>query len=172
MACVCAGGGDRLPRNGRVEALLGRLAADAAVVATLAGARIEAGREIVISRDPGRVPSAGAVLDPADLQVWDGRFEIGPGPATAELKPLRGLARRLPSAERRGLLDLPAALRPSLPVMLLNDGRVSCPLLAEQPVAAVRCLVRGRFAAAAGWIASETECAPGPDGEQDFGALS
>nr|WP_296455757.1 tRNA lysidine(34) synthetase TilS [Phenylobacterium sp.] len=79
-ACVCAGGGERLPAGSRVAR-----AADAALgterfISTLAGARIEAdGARIRITREPGEAARGG--LQPMELPagrevVWDGRFAI------------------------------------------------------------------------------------------------
>jgi tRNA(Ile)-lysidine synthase len=74
MACVCAGGGSRLPRGDRVERLLAKLRDGAPVITTLAGARIEAGdRDVRILREAGEAARGG--LRPSAPPVWDGRFE-------------------------------------------------------------------------------------------------
>lgn len=74
MACVCAGGGSRLPGRARVERLLSAVRAEGPVTATLAGARIEAqGRDIRIFRETGEWRRGGQRV--AD-GVWDGRWEL------------------------------------------------------------------------------------------------
>lgn len=74
MACVCAGGGSRLPRGDRVRRLLATLRGGAQVTATLAGARIEAGGGGVrILREAGEAARGGLRGGPPD--VMDGRFE-------------------------------------------------------------------------------------------------
>lgn len=164
-ACVSAGGGDRLPRRARVEALLRRLQAPGELAATLAGARVEAAEEVRICRDPGRL---GAGRGDAS-GVWDGRFEA---PRAAELRPLRGLGSRLAAQEAARLNRLPAMVRPTLPVLAEAHGPVSCPLLAERPAADARCLVGRRLAAAVGLFGTEAQAARAPDGGVEVGALS
>ena len=55
LMCVCAGGGEAIPRRGRAAALAERLRAGGPVSATLAGALVRADAEVVrISRAPKR----------------------------------------------------------------------------------------------------------------------
>jgi tRNA(Ile)-lysidine synthase len=87
--------------------------------------------------------------------VWDGRYELtaaGPG---LVVRPLQGLAARLPAAQRQALKGFPAAARPSLPVVLAPDGTVTCPILAEAKTTPARCLVMDRFEAATGRVDQE-----------------
>ena len=87
--------------------------------------------------------------------VWDGRYEItaaGPG---LVVRPLQGLAARLPAAQRQALKGFPAAARPSLPVVVAPDGTASCPILAEPNATRARCLVMDRFGAATGRVDQE-----------------
>jgi tRNA(Ile)-lysidine synthase len=168
-ACVSAGGGDRLPRRGRVSALLERLRGPGELTATLAGARLEAAGEVLICRDPGRQETCPQGLAGASAQVWDGRFEVS---RPAELRPLRGQGSRLSAAEAGRLRRLPAMVRPTLPAVRGAHGSVTCPLLAERSAFDVHCLVGRRLAAAAGLVGSEAQAARGPDGEEEAGALS
>ncbi|MBS0363877.1 MAG: tRNA lysidine(34) synthetase TilS [Proteobacteria bacterium] len=79
-ACLSAAGTTRPPSRDSAARLAARLAADEVFVATLAGARIEAGSEAVrFRREPGEAARGG--LQPLHLKagetgVWDGRFEM------------------------------------------------------------------------------------------------
>jgi len=168
-ACVSAGGGDRLPRRERVEALLHRLRDGPELTATLAGARLEAAGEVRICRDPGRLGEPFDALRGGDPDVWDGRFESA---GSAELVPLRGLASRLAPEEAARLRRLPAMVRPTLPAAAGAHGPVTSPLLAERPAPDVRCLIGRRLAAAVGLVGSEAQAALTHDGEEEAGALS
>ncbi|MBL8555843.1 MAG: tRNA lysidine(34) synthetase TilS [Phenylobacterium sp.] len=80
MACVCAGGGERLPSGSRVTRAADAIVGTGRFVSTLAGARIEAdGDRLRIAREPGEAARGG--LQQLDLpagqeRVWDGRFAI------------------------------------------------------------------------------------------------
>jgi tRNA(Ile)-lysidine synthase len=87
--------------------------------------------------------------------VWDGRYEITAAAPGLTVRPLQGLAARLPPAQRQALKGLPAAARPSLPAVLAPDGTVSCPILAEPNATPARCLVMDRFHAATGRVDQE-----------------
>ncbi len=87
--------------------------------------------------------------------VWDGRYEITAVTPGLTVRALQGLAARLPAAQRQALKGLPAAARPSLPVVLAPDGTVSCPILAEPNATPARCLVMDRFHAATGRVDQE-----------------
>jgi len=138
-ACLCAAGTHRPPRPDRVEALRARLCGAAPVLATLAGARIEAdGRDIRILREIGELARQG----PARLEdgVWDGRFEIAPADLAADIRPLKGLSRRLSTRP-------PSPGRAALPVVLEPDGEVR--------LAGVRPLAFARLSAACGGAPAE-----------------
>ena len=87
--------------------------------------------------------------------VWDGRYEITAAAPGLVVRPLQGLAARLPAAQRQALKGLAAAARPSLPVVLAPDGTPSCPILAEPNATPTRCLVMDRFDAATGRVDQE-----------------
>jgi hypothetical protein len=135
-----------------------RLRGDGEVVATLAGARIETvADEVRIAREAGEARRDG--LQPLALAaggagVWDGRFAVEAGAQGLEVRALRGLARRLPQDQQRGLTAAPAAARAALPAIVTGDGGVSCPLLGASP-ARVESLIEGRLRAAAGLVARE-----------------
>jgi tRNA(Ile)-lysidine synthase len=79
-ACLCAAGTTRPPARDRVERLAMRLAGEDAFVASLAGARIEAGGAGVrFRREAGEAARGGLAplsLRAGETGVWDGRFEI------------------------------------------------------------------------------------------------
>jgi len=144
LAAVCAGGGERLPATARVARVAAALQGTEALVATLAGARIEADDGAVrIFREAGEAARGGLapVQPPA---VWDGRFEISEG---HEVRRLAGLARQLPPQQQAALKDIPAAARSALPVVVEEDGAVR--------LASPDSLVGERLCAAAGLIQRE-----------------
>lgn len=143
-ASLCAAGGARPPTGPAVARLTDKLLGQSPLVATLAGARIEA-REATIRwmREPGEAARGGLAdlpLDAGETSVWDGRFE-----ATAErpltVTPLRGGLARLTAAQRASLASCPAAGRGALP--------------APAPGLAVRPLAHDRLLAACGAVARE-----------------
>lgn len=147
LAAVSAGGGARLPSAASVAALAERLCGDADVLATLAGARVEAdARQVRLFREAGE--SARGGLAAIDLPgIWDGRFEIGGG---GRAQRLQGLASRLPRDQQVALKALPPRARGALPAVVGRDGDVSCPALTGLPS-----LVGERLRAAAGLVARE-----------------
>ncbi len=155
-ACLCAAGTSRPPRGDRLERLVARLRSGEAFTATLAGARIASDAEAAaFTRDPGRAGLPEIAVQPGRAVVWDGRFEIEadiPGAVRA----LGGLSRQLPKAQQAALRALPAAIRPTLPVMVSRDGAVSCPILAEHPSVRATALVLPRFEAAIGVVDGES----------------
>ena len=173
-ACLCAGGGERPPRPERVERLRLALSEGGPVVASLAGARVEAdGETVTILRNAGEAARGG--LAPLHLQagetgMFDGRFEVRAAAAVRVL-PLKGSARRLPPGDRARLRDVPAAARPGLP-MIEHGQTVTCPLLQERPSALVRCLVGVRLRSACGLFDREALIGGRADGEGADGALS
>jgi tRNA(Ile)-lysidine synthase len=158
LACVCAGGGARLPAGAARERLAERLGGSAPLTATLAGARVEADAgEIRIVREAGEARRGGLAplaLPAGEPAVWDGRFELTSRVAGLEARPLAGLARRLPPDQQRALAALPAAARPGLPAVVDRTGGVSSPLLGASPVACVP-LAEARLRAAAGLVERE-----------------
>jgi len=115
-------------------------------------------RGITVMRDAGEIRRGGLaplVLPPGEAVVWDGRFEIATDRPDLTVKPLSGLATKLPPAQQAGLRAVPAAARPTLPVLVRQDGAVSCPILAETPTVRVRALALTRFRAATGGVDSE-----------------
>ena len=184
-ACLCAAGTATPPRGERLRRLVDRLRSGETFTATLAGARIEAGDTVGFFREPGesrRGPSPppvgevsaqlteGGVIPrpttpptgPADrlplggrTLVWDGRYEITATEPGLSVRPLQGLAARLPPAQRQALKGFPAAARASLPAIVDATGRVTCPILADTDQARARCLVMDRFGAATGRVDQE-----------------
>ena len=147
LAAVCAGGGDRAPARERSHRLAVKLRTTGPVLATLAGARVEAGESTVaFMREPGEFRRGGlaAIHAPG---VWDGRFEVGGG---GEVRRLHGLANRLPRDEQAALRNIPPAARSALPARVGPDGAVTCPALAGTPS-----LVCARLQAAAGRVQRE-----------------
>lgn len=152
-ACLCAAGTTRPPSPPRLRNLLARLRSDAAVAATLAGARIEGDAgEVRILREAGEAARGGLgalSLDGGQTAVWDGRFEIT-ADADLEVRPLAGLAARLPGHERKALLAFPAKARPGLPATV-RGGRAACLVLGGQ----ARALALERLHAACGLVEGE-----------------
>lgn len=158
LVCVCAGGGARLPAAAARDGLAARLRGEGELVATVAGARIEAAAdEVRTVREAGEARRGGLqplVLAPGAAAVWDGRFDVTAEVEGLEVRPLRGLARRLPPSQQRALALLPAGARPALPAIVDAAGDVSCPQLGASPARA-QSLVEGRLRAAAGLIQRE-----------------
>lgn len=160
LACVCAGGGDRRPAGAGVARIAGALRDADRVVATLAGARIEADADqVLIFREAGEAARGGLAalaLEPGAPQVWDGRFEITAAAPECTVRRLWGVAARLPAREQEALRRLPPAARGALPALLMDEG-VTCPLLAPDPQIQARSLVGERLRAAAGLTAREPD---------------
>lgn len=159
-ACLCAAGTIRPPRGDRLARLTDRLNGSEAFTATLAGARIEADSSAVrFLRDAGETARGGLApirLSPHEPQVWDGRFELA-ADRPLQARALKGLAGRLPEAERRALAVVPAAARPGLPAVVDIAGVVHCPLLSGASNVTVRALALERFRAAMGFIDREDD---------------
>ncbi|MGR4865758.1 tRNA lysidine(34) synthetase TilS [Caulobacter sp. LARHSG274] len=158
-ACLCAAGTAQPPRGERLARLAARIRAGEAFTATLAGARIEATGPVVrLYREPGEARRGG--LSPVDLpvgqpMVWDGRYELVAEDPGLTVRPLQGLAARLPPAQRQALKALPPAARAPLPAVVDAAGTVTCPILAGAFPARARCLVGDRFDAAIGLVDQE-----------------
>jgi tRNA(Ile)-lysidine synthase len=159
MAALCAAGTSRPPRGDNLDFLLRRLRDGEPFVTTLGGARIEVDwRDIRVMREAGEISRGGLAATPLEadrISVWDGRFEIVTDRPGSTVQALSGRASRLPDAEQRRLKTLPAAARPSLPVVIGPEGSVSCPILAEHPSVRVRALALARFEAALGRVDRE-----------------
>lgn len=157
-ACLSAAGTTRPPRGDRLQRLVDRLREGESFTATLAGARIEARDTVLITRDAGELAKAEPFALPlGEAVVWDGRFELAAREPGLTVQPLRGLAARLPPAQRAALARLPAAVRPGLPAIVTQSGAVACPILARAD--SVRCepLTMARFDAAVGVVQSEPD---------------
>ncbi|WP_454761398.1 tRNA lysidine(34) synthetase TilS [Caulobacter segnis] len=155
-ALLCAAGTDRPPRGQRLDRLVQRIRSGETFAATLSGARIEAGDDVLICRDAGETARGGlAPLDlaPGQTGVWDGRWEVTAGDAPLTVSALKGRATSLSAADRARLVAIPASARPALPLILSPlDG----PDLAPEGGGRARLLVLGRFEAAVGLIDQES----------------
>ena len=118
---VCAGGGDRLPRGDRLEALLARLRSGEDFTATLVGARLEAQGDLVrLMREPGEFARGGVEafdLPVGEAVVWDGRFEIRVDQPGWRVRPGGGRLGQLEPKARVRISSLPSSARSSLPVL-------------------------------------------------------
>jgi tRNA(Ile)-lysidine synthase len=114
-------------------------------------------RQVPPTGPSGRLPHGGRTLPlpVGQAVVWDGRYEITAAVPGLTVRPLQGLAARLPAAQRQALKALPAAARAALPVLVDPAGTVGCPILAGVFATRVRCLVVDRFEAAVGRVDQE-----------------
>jgi tRNA(Ile)-lysidine synthase len=172
MACVSAGGGEKLPRRDAIQRLVSRIGTGERFTATLAGARLDAGQEVVICRDAGRLAKASLPLAEGRAMVWDGRFEIMAERPGLSVLPLGGSMSRLDKRSRERLGAFPQMARRAMPGFIDGDGTVTCPILAQDAFGWARGLVSGRLRAACGRIAREPAPWTGSHGERDAGALS
>ena len=160
-ALVCAGGGDRPPRGGRLERLLQRLGAGETFTAVLSGARIEAGPDhILVTREPGelaRRPRPPLPLAPDVETAWDGRWAITAAEPGWSVVPAAGRLAALSKADRTRLNAVPPAVRGGQPVLIRNDA--TAPVLAGT-AAVTRSLVEERLALALDRMTHETELEP------------
>ena len=129
---VCAGGGARLPRGDRLDAILARLQSGEDFIATLCGARVAAeGDQVLVTRETGefvRRPRSPLPLLPGVETVWDGRWAITVDSPGWSVVPAAGRMAALSEADRAVLKALPPAARGSLPVLIRNDA--TAPVLA------------------------------------------
>ncbi|MDO9429769.1 MAG: tRNA lysidine(34) synthetase TilS [Phenylobacterium sp.] len=155
-ASLCAAGTAKPPRSDRLERLAAALRGPAPVTATLCGARIEAdAHEVRFMRETGEIQRGGlAELWLHGAGVWDGRFEIR-SPRPVRIVALAGHAASLPATERQALRPVPASARGGLPIIIVPDGAVTCPLLGAAGEVSVRSLVHDRLLAACGVVVSE-----------------
>ena len=157
-ALLCAAGTERPPRGERLERLVQRLRSGEVFTATLSGARIEAGETALICRDAGETARGGLApltLASGETGVWDGRWEITAGAQPLTIAALKGRASSLSPGQRARLARLPAAVRPSLPLLPRHGAAPWLPALDGPEFAAegggrARLLVLGRFEAAIG----------------------
>lgn len=166
-ALLCAAGTERPPRGARLARLVARLRAGETFAATLAGARVEAGAEVLVVRDAGEAARGGLAplsLAAGETGVWDGRWEITAGAEPLTVSALKGQASRLSPEQRARLAKLPAAARPGLPLILRHGAAPYAPALDGRDFAVegggrARLLVPGRFEAATGHY--DQECVTG-----------
>jgi tRNA(Ile)-lysidine synthase len=154
---ICAAGTQRPPSAASLDRLAERLRAGDTVGA-LAGVRIEARGDVVLfCREVGE--RRRGAMEAADLpkgeSVFDGRFLVRAPDEGFRIAPLRGLAARLPAAERNGLRPVPAAVRGALPVVVSASGAVSCPVLSVDGAVSVAPLGLARLRAALGAVQDE-----------------
>jgi tRNA(Ile)-lysidine synthase len=166
-AAACVSGAEQLSRPARADGLLARLKAGEAFVATLGGARIEAGdTHVAVEREAGEAARGGLrplAPEPGAPAVWDGRFEIAADQAGLVVEALRGHAARLDREDRAVLKGVPAAARPALPVWRRAGDFAAPPRLALAAPHAhlgynnVRCrpLCEERLVAATGVVTTE-----------------
>ena len=129
------------------RAASGRTLAAAAVCA-MCGARIEAcGPRLTLMREAGefvRFPPTPQLATGRPV-IWDGRFELSGLATGTRVVAAAGQLARLGPEDRDRLTRLPAAARPTLPV-LIREGSAA-PVLAGR-AGGTRCLVGGRLALA------------------------
>ncbi len=158
-ALVCVSGGARPPRQAALQALLTRLAESAPVVATLAGARLSADRNILIARESGSYRRHGAPearLAAGAVAIWDGRFELSAvDGAVWAVRPLAGIAAKLNEKQKLSLHQWPREVRGSLPAVVDEHGHVTCPILAGAGAVTAKSLVSDRLNGACGVISRE-----------------
>jgi tRNA(Ile)-lysidine synthase len=150
-ACLCAAGTSRPPRRDRLDRLTLLLRGETALVATLAGARVEADGEMIRwMREAGEIARSGVgdlALQPGAVGVWDGRFEIT-SMRPVVVRALAGHVARLAQAARAALAAWPAAARGGLPALV--GGEVVCPVIEAVEGLALRSLALERLQAACG----------------------
>ncbi len=151
-ALLSVAGATTPPRGDQLRHLIARVVSGEAMIATLAGARVESDGETArFMRDDGALSSSDRrVGDP----VFDGRFEIETASGMAVVA-LKGRMARLPPSQRETIRTLPPAARRALPATIGKDGEVSCPLLSADPQILARSLVADRLAGAIGLVNDE-----------------
>ena len=148
-ALVSAGGAESMPRGERLAALATRLATNDTLTATLFGARIDATPDqILIHREAGeftRRPPSDMPLTPGIEAVWDGRWAIMVAEPGWTATAAAGRMSALSKDDRATLNTLPAAVRPTRPVLIRNGS--DAPVLAGT-IGQARSLVEQRLALA------------------------
>jgi tRNA(Ile)-lysidine synthase len=126
--------------------------------ATLAGSKIIGAADLLIVRDTGEARRGGLVpIEPeAGIPaVWDGRFEVASTEPGLGVRALAGAIAKLDADQHRALRAVPAAARPGLPVLVRDEARPICPILASTREVSVVSLVPARFLAGCGAISKE-----------------
>jgi len=158
-AAVCAGGGDRLPKQEKVEGLAARLPSGKSL--TLAGARLRRWEGLVtICRETGDIGRNGRRLVPVragETSVWDGRFEVVSS-RSGHVGPSGSARAGLSKSDREALLGLPEALRGNQPVFAPDEpgGDQNVYLPSDGSGFQAACLVMPRLYAALGLIPTES----------------
>jgi tRNA(Ile)-lysidine synthase len=155
---LCAAGTTRPPAAAVVAALAVRFGGGYDFTASLAGARIEArGGLALFCREAGEWTRRGLAASPLPVgeSVFDGRFTLTTSLKGAAVTRLRGLAARLPAAERDRLRRLPPPVRGGLPAVVSADGGISCPLLSESGATVAWPLAGTRLRATLGGVSDE-----------------
>lgn len=123
VTLLCASGTTTPPRGDRLARLADRLRSGESVAATLCGARVTADdNRIVICREPGRGEHPRLPLEAGAPAVWDGRYEITAHAPGWTVTAVAGLQARLPAEDRRILASVAPFARPTLPVLIRDDG--------------------------------------------------
>ena len=138
-----------MPRGDRLATLAIRLATGDTFTATLCGARLDANSdEILIHREAGeftRRPPPDIALTSGIEAVWDGRWAITVDEPGWTVTAAAGRMATLSRDDRAVLNALPAAARPTRPVLIRNDR--NAPVLAGS-IGQARSLVEQRLALA------------------------
>ncbi len=162
-AVVCAGGGERIPPRRALQRVLDLARQGERFSATVGRTRLLGDRESLLlvrtARDRRSAMPPPIGLSPGQNLVWDGRFEVCATAPGLRLAAMQGLAGRLARADRRALRDVPAAARPSLPVLISASGEVACPRLTPAPEVWLRPLAPARLAAHLGDVQNESRLA-------------
>lgn len=146
MAAIAGTGSTPLPIS-TVRRTAMRLLAEPGAAFSVAGCHVRRkGSEVLISRDPGAVLGRSPKRQMKRVQaqkgqktLYDSRFEII-APNDGWIETLGERARALPPQEYNNLMALPAAVRPTLPVLRDNTDTLSSPLLGGKGV----CLFLGQ----------------------------
>ncbi len=162
IAAACAAGRQDLPRPKRATSILQRLQRGETFVATLGGARLQAGRDLFVTREPGefrRMPAQPRTLQMGRSMVWDGRFDMLARREGLVVMPLAGHAAQLDFQEKSRLSAIVAPARAALPLVVGPGLPPTCPVLAGKETRRSEVtafgLVAHRFMAACGMIGRE-----------------
>ena len=152
IACVCAGGGARLPDRKRLVRLTEALRSDRPIAMTLSGAQVLADRDTIrwvrTAGEVRRSRSEDLHLAAGNVGVWDGRYEVT-AQAPISVRALAGHRADLSRSARRQLAHIPASARGALP-FFAGETALNAP-----PEIHLVSLVLSRFQAAAGLIQRE-----------------
>lgn len=120
---LCASGTTTPPRGDRLARLFDRLRSGERFAGTLCGARLTGeGDRVVICREPGRGGFPRIALEVDTPAVWDGRYEITVHASGWTVTAAAGLRARLSAEDRRILASVAPFARPTLPVLIRDDG--------------------------------------------------